>query len=146
MQQLEVTPQPSPGIHLVVAFLDALKALDLERALDMLSDDIVYQNVPLPPDRGKRRVARTLRMMTPPLITEFDYTMHQIAETDGVVLSERTDYLRGPVVDLSIWVWGTFEIKNGKIALWRDRADIGAVAYQLATSPLRALARTLRAR
>jgi limonene-1,2-epoxide hydrolase len=145
MQQLESSKQPTSGSQLVVAFLDALKALDLELAMSMLSEDIVYQNAPLPADRGRRQVGRTLRAMTS-LLSDFDYTMHHMAETNGVVLSERTDYLRGPAIDLEIWIWGTFEVKDGKIALWRDRADIGAVAYQLATSPLRALIKSLRQR
>lgn len=142
MQQLEVSARPATGIQVVEAFLAAFKALDVERAISMLSEDIVYQNAPLPAERGKRRVGRTLRVMMP-FISEFDYNMHQIAETNGVVLSERTDLVRGPLVDLEIWVWGTFEVKNGQIVLWRDRADIGLFTYQLATSPLRALARSI---
>ncbi|MDB4986754.1 MAG: hypothetical protein JWN04_1932 [Myxococcaceae bacterium] len=133
----------SSGIALVESFLEALKANDLERALAFLADDVVYQNVPLPPDRGKPRVRRTLQALMG-LVSEFDVRMINIAEHDGVVLTERTDILRGPWLDLEFWVCGTFEIREGKIVLWRDRFDVGGFVFQLAVSPLRRLLRASR--
>ncbi|MET0286644.1 MAG: limonene-1,2-epoxide hydrolase family protein [Polyangiales bacterium] len=138
MTELQTTLTQPSSIPLVESFLEALRALDVERALGMLSDDIVYQNVPLPPDRGKRAVERTLRRMMK-VVTEFDVRMHNIAERDGVVLTERTDIGRGPLLDVEIWVCGTFEVANGKITLWRDRFDLASLLLQLATSPLRRL-------
>lgn len=135
----ELAPSPTQsGIQLVEDFLEALKALDVERALGMLSDDILYQNVPLPPDRGKRAVERTLKLFAR-AVTEFDVHMHNIAERDGVVLTERTDIGRGPWIDVSFWVCGTFEIADGKITVWRDRFDSAELLLQLATSLLRKL-------
>lgn len=126
----------SPGIQVVVSFLDAMARMDTEAVLALMTDDIVYQNVPLPPDRGKAKVARTLRSFEK-VMTEFRYEMLHVAETDGVVLTERIDVLRGPLLDLRFWVCGTFEIRDGKIALWRDRFDVASFALQLLTSPLR---------
>ncbi|HEY6881445.1 MAG TPA: limonene-1,2-epoxide hydrolase family protein [Polyangiales bacterium] len=138
MAELQATDAPKSGIQVVEDFLDALKALDVDRALRMMSEDVVYQNVPLPADRGKRAVARTLKRMLRAL-TEFDVRMHNIAERDGVVLTERTDIGRGPWVDLEFWVCGTFEVEDGKIRLWRDRFDWAIFVAQLATGPLRRL-------
>lgn len=138
MTDLQAVATPSSGIRVVEEFMDALKALDVERALGMLTDDVVYQNVPLPPDRGKRAVARTLKGMMR-VISEFDVIMHNIAERDGVVLTERTDIARGRLLDVTIWVCGTFELEGGKISLWRDRFDLASLLTQLATSPLRRL-------
>jgi limonene-1,2-epoxide hydrolase len=128
------------GIQVVESFLAALKAQDLDAALSMLSDDIVYQNVPLPADRGKPRVRRTLQTFMR-FATTFDVKMHNIAEHRGVVLTERTDILRGPLLDLEFWVCGTFELQDGKIKLWRDRFDVGGFMLQLATGPVRRLLR-----
>lgn len=130
------------GIRVVQDFLGALEALELERALGMLGDDIVYQNVPLPPDRGRAQVERTLRLFTR-FANHFEVRMHHIAERDGVVLTERTDVIRGPGLDLEFWCCGTFEVRDGKIVVWRDRFDTAAVTAQLLTSPLRKLARGL---
>jgi limonene-1,2-epoxide hydrolase len=123
----------------VEAFLDALKRMDVDAALGLMSDEIVYQNVPLPPDRGKPRVIRTLRMMLR-FVSSFDVKMLHIAETDdGIVLTERVDFLRGPLLDLEFWVCGTFRVEHGKIVLWRDYFDLASFTFQLLTSQARSL-------
>lgn len=131
----------SESIEVVESFIEALKALDVSRSSALISDDIVYQNVPFPAHRGREATTRVLRAFTA-VTTSFDVEMHNIAERDGVVLTERTDVLRGPVFDVRFWVCGTFEVRDGKIALWRDRFDIATVLAQLATSPLRRLLRS----
>jgi limonene-1,2-epoxide hydrolase len=126
----------------VEALLSALCSGDLDGALALLADDIEYQNVPLPRDLGKAQVERTLRQFQR-LTPTFDVTVHHIAERDGFVLTERTDYLRGPWLDLGFWVCGTFQVRDGKIVLWRDYFDLATLAWQALTSPFR---RLLRAR
>jgi limonene-1,2-epoxide hydrolase len=133
----------STDIAVVEAFFAAFRALDLDRALSLMSDDVVYQNVPFPADRGKKAVTRTLKGFSR-VMTGFDVEMKNIAATDGVVLTERVDFLRGPIADLEIWVCGTFEVKDGKITLWRDYFDLATAAAQLFTGPVRKLAARLR--
>ncbi|AKF03080.1 limonene-1,2-epoxide hydrolase family protein [Sandaracinus amylolyticus] len=130
------------NIRVVQSFIDALTAFDIDRALSMMSDDVVYQNVPLPPDRGRAQVERTLRLFGR-VARELEIRVHHIAENDGVVLTERTDLIRGPALDLAFWCCGTFEVRDGKIVLWRDRFDTAEVTLQLLTSPLRRVARQL---
>ncbi|MBC7171514.1 MAG: nuclear transport factor 2 family protein [Polyangiaceae bacterium] len=126
----------SSDIDVVESFLAALEALDIDRALALLADDVVYQNVPFPPDRGKRAVARTLGAFGK-VATRFEVHMHHIAEREGTVLTERTDVIVGPLLYLDIWVCGTFEVRDGKITLWRDYFDLGQLGARLLTSPLR---------
>jgi limonene-1,2-epoxide hydrolase len=140
--ELRIKANQPTGIQVVESFFEALQTVDFERALALLSDDIEYQNVPLPTNYGKAQVERTLRSFMR-IANEFEVRMHNIAERGGIVLTERTDILRGPFVDLRFWVCGTFEVRDGKIVLWRDRFDVGAFLFQLLTSPLR---RFLRAR
>jgi limonene-1,2-epoxide hydrolase len=130
--------ESSPNLVLVQSFLDRLKTLDVDRVLELTTPDIEYQNVPLPPDRGQETVGRTLRMFTR-VLTQYESRLHNIAESNGVVLTERTDVLRGPLLDLDFWVAGTFEVRDGKIAVWRDRFDLATVALQFVASPLRKL-------
>lgn len=125
-------------IAVVRSFFDAFEALDIERALALMSDDVVYQNVPFPADRGKVAVTRTLNMFGR-FMTGFEVKMRNIAARDGVVLTERVDTLKGPLVHLEIWVCGTFEVQGGRITLWRDYFDLASAATQLVTSPLRTL-------
>ncbi len=129
---------PASDLAVVEAFLDALVAMDFDRATALLDDDVVYQNVPLPPDRGKDAVVRTLKRFLK-VVDRFEVEMHHIAERDGVVLTERTDILSGPLLYLDIWVCGTFEVRDGKITLWRDYFDVASVLTKLVTGPVRKL-------
>jgi len=140
MGNLQTSTRAPTPIAVVQDFLAALEALDLDAALAMMTDDVSYQNVPLPPDRGKKAVARTLRGMLK-LVGSFEVRMHHIAANGNVVLTERTDILRGSVLDLSFWVCGTFEVRDGKVSVWRDRFDVAGFLLQVATSPVRRLFR-----
>ena len=128
------------GIEIVEQFFEASMAGDMPRAFAFFTDDVVYQNVPLPPDRGRKAVERTLNNFML-VVNHFDVKMHHIAERDGVVLTQRTDILRGPFLDLEFWCDGTFEIRDGKIAVWTDRFDVGQVTAQALASPARKLLR-----
>lgn len=136
------SPMPSDSsssdIALVEAFFASFQALDVEEALSMMDDDIVYQNVPFPADRGKPAVARTLKMFGR-FVNRFEVKMRNIAARDGVVLTERVDVLDGPLVHLELFVCGTLEVKDGRITLWRDYFDLASATGQLLTSPLRYL-------
>ncbi len=123
-------------IDVVQSFLHALEAGNLDRAALYLADDVVYQNVPLPADHGKERVLRTLKLFQR-FVTKFEVKMRNIAVRDSVVLTERTDILSGPFVYLDIWVCGTFEVKDGRIALWRDYFDLAETTAKLVTGPVR---------
>ncbi len=128
----------SADIVLVESFFEAFRASDTERALAMLDEAVVYQNVPFPADRGRAAVARTLARFAK-LVPSFDVKMVNIAARDGVVLTERVDILSGPFIQLDLWVCGTFEVRDGRITLWRDYFDLATATAQLLTSPLRKL-------
>ncbi len=130
-------------IRVVEAFLAALERQDLDAAASYLADDVVYQNVPLPAHQGKAAVLRTLKAFER-IVTEFHVIMRNIAERNGVVLTERVDILSGSLLYLDIWVCGTFEVKEGKIALWRDYFDLAEVTGKLLVGPVRKLIRAIR--
>ena len=141
MQELQTHTSPTQSaIQVVEAFFAAGCAKDIERASALISDDIVYQNVPFPPDRGRLAVERRLRQIYR-MPGALDIRTHHIAERDGVVLTERTDGLRAKWLDVEFWVCGTFEVRDGKITLWRDYFDLGTVALKFLVGPVRALLR-----
>jgi limonene-1,2-epoxide hydrolase len=123
--QGSATTATGSAIGVVESFFEALRAFDVARAMSFLDDRIVYQNYPFPPARGTAQVERTLRAFAR-VATMFDVRMHHIAERDGIVLTERTDIIRGPALDLEFWCCGTFEVRDGKIVLWRDRSAQGS--------------------
>ena len=129
----------------VTGFLKALEDLDVDRALTFAASDIVYQNVPLPPARGVAAVEKQLRVMAK-YGSGFEARTHHIAADGNVVLTERTDVLRRGAWEAEFWVCGTFEVKNGRIVLWRDSFDWASVVAQTARALPRALLGTIAPR
>ncbi|NKQ56261.1 SnoaL-like domain-containing protein [Amycolatopsis sp. K13G38] len=129
----------------VTAFLAALEQLDIDGALTLVTDDIVYQNVPLPAARGKAAVEKQLRMMAK-YGTGFEARTHHIAADGQVVLTERTDVLRAGAFEAEFWVCGTFEVRDDKIALWRDYFDWTTLLAASARGAGKALVSTISRR
>src|SRR5262245_14889400 len=88
------TPQDAPTDPVAVgrAFLAALEALDVDAALALASEEIVYQNVPLPPARGRKAFEQQMRFLER-YCTGFEAEIHHIAADGGSVMTERTDAL-----------------------------------------------------
>src|SRR5262245_57048121 len=105
----------------VTAFLAALEALDVDAVLRLASDDIVYQNVPLPPARGLAAFERQLRQIA--RFSGFEARTRHMAADGPIVLTERTDVLKAGSWQAEFWVCGTFEVRDGRIVLWRDYFD-----------------------
>ena len=126
------TPE-SEAIAVVERFIEALERLDIDAAAAMCTDDVVYQNVPLPATRTRAGLVRTLKSFFPPVGTpSFEVQTHNIAANGSTVLTERTDIFRIGAFEASFWVCGTFEVRDGRIALWRDRFDFGNMLFGLA--------------
>lgn len=105
-------------------FLELLEAENLDRALSLLDEQVVYINVSLPAVRGRRAVERLFR----PILGRVGFRVHfhaiGIDESDaGIVLTERTDALIFGPVSVQFWVYGRFEVRDGQITLWRDTFD-----------------------
>jgi limonene-1,2-epoxide hydrolase len=118
----EATVRETDPVQIVRAFLTALEELDITRALTLVAPEIVYQNVPLPPARGLRAFEKQLRKMAR-YSTGFEARIHHIAADGPVVLTERTDVLQVGGWKAAFWVCGTFEVRDGRIVLWRDYFD-----------------------
>lgn len=121
----DLTPaQIRSATSVVRDFLELLEAEDLDAALGLLDDDVVYTNVSLPTVRGRASVARLFGVLLGPI--GFRVFFHAVGtdESDsGVVITERTDALVFGPVTVQFWVYGRFEVRNGHITLWRDSFD-----------------------
>ncbi len=108
--------------HTVEVFLSALQDEDFDTAAAQLDDDIVYQNVGFSNMRGRARVMKLMRGMEGRM--GFEVKTHRIAVNGSSVLTERTDALVLGPVRIQIWACGIFEVRNGRITLWRDYIDL----------------------
>ena len=129
---------PTDPVEVVRAFLAALERLDIDTALDLTSPDIVYQNVPLPPARGRAAFEQQMRFLER-YCTSFTAELHKIAADGTSVLTERTDVLERDAFRAGFWVDGTFEVVDGRITVWRDRFDWATVVVAVLAAIPRAL-------
>lgn len=108
----------------VVEFLRALAAYDLDAALDLVTDDLVYTNVSLPTLYGRERFERIARPWLRPGRMGFNVHLNHVATEGDVVLTDRVDELNYGRFATRFWVYGRFVVgADGKIALWRDSFD-----------------------
>jgi limonene-1,2-epoxide hydrolase len=116
--------------ELVLAFIDAWNRMDWDGVVAMLSDDVVYHNIPMEKIVGKQAAEAFIVGMQPEAV---DWEVLSIAENGNKVLTERVDVFRMPGGKmLSIPVMGTFEIADGKISAWRDYFDLATFSRQMA--------------
>ena len=112
---------PSP-VEIVTRFLNAMQEGDVEGAIELVADEIVYSNVSLPTIRGRDRFSRGLRAYYRHRLG-FQVVVHRIAGNGSSVLTERTDALTFGPFRMQFWVCGVFEVENGQVTLWRDYFD-----------------------
>lgn len=107
--------------RIVERFLFALSDQDFATADELLADDVAYQNVGLPTIHGRVRVVKLLSGMEGRMA--FEVKFHRNVAEGTTVLNERTDALVLGPLRMQFWVCGVFEIRDGKITLWRDYFD-----------------------
>lgn len=108
--------------HTVEVLLSALQAQDIDAAGAVLDESLVYENVGFPTIRGRARAMKLFRGMEGR--ARFEVKTHRIAVNGSTVLTERTDALVFGPVRLQFWVCGVFEVRDGRITLWRDYFDM----------------------
>ena len=119
------------NLETVRSFISAFGRNDLDEIMSFFSADCVYHNMPIEPARGLEATRAMLEGFSS-MARQVEWILHQIAETPGgVVLTERTDRFEigGRWVELP--VMGSFELRGGKIAAWRDYFDLAQFQRQL---------------
>jgi limonene-1,2-epoxide hydrolase len=121
----------SENQKIVLDFIGACNANDVDRILGFLHPECVYHNVPLAPVQGTEAIRGVLQGFLG-MASEVDWVVHQIAESDeGCVLTERTDRFVMGEKRVELPVMGAFEIRGGKITAWRDYFDLEQFQRQL---------------
>lgn len=115
---------------IVRAFIAAWNRTDMEAMLALLAEDVVYHNIPLEPLHGKAAVRAFCEGFG--RLDSADWVLHHMAANGPVVMTERSDrmVINGKPLDLP--VMGVFEIRDGRIAAWRDYFDLATMTRQLA--------------
>jgi limonene-1,2-epoxide hydrolase len=111
-------------------FCAAFERHDAEALRRFFSDDVVYHNIPMEPavgiDAAIVFIAGFFDMCESMVIE----TVH-LAVRDNVVLTERIDTFTIGSVVAPLPVMGAFEIRDGKISVWRDYFDMAQITNML---------------
>lgn len=105
-------------------FIRRIVANDLESALEMVTDDVEYDNVPLGKNIGPDAMRAFLGAMSGN-VDEVQFVIHRQTVTGNVVMNERTDRFRVGENWMDLKVAGIFEVNDaGQVTLWRDYFDM----------------------
>ncbi len=115
----------TPG-DLVTRFIGLLSARDIDGAAALVSEDFEYDNVPMGVARGPRALHDTLTGFFA-MCSEVDWEIvRQVSAGSlaaGTVLNERDDRVEIHGRRTTLPVAGVFEVRDGRITLWRDYFD-----------------------
>lgn len=117
--------------EVVDQFIAAIERKDVDAAVALVTDDVRYENVPIDPIVGRDACAQTLNMFLGSA-SEVDWKVTRQLEDGDVVINERLDRFRIGDGWLELPVAGFFEVRDGKIALWRDYFDMATYTNRLA--------------
>ena len=122
----------TPG-EAVTALIKANEARDIDALLAVLTDDVVYENVPMGVMHGHDEV----RAMLVPFLQGAERVAWEVLEqVEGgdTVMNERVDrfWLAGDH-KIELRVAGVFKVRDGKVAVWRDYFDLAEFNTQMPT-------------
>jgi limonene-1,2-epoxide hydrolase len=117
-------------LETVNAFLAAAAKRDYDTALPLLTEDVVYQNMPIAAVKGRDEVKGQLEALLAMGGDSEWKVLHEVAD-GNVVMNERIDrfMIGGKWAELP--VMGVFVFRDGLIAEWRDYFDLQTIMSQI---------------
>jgi limonene-1,2-epoxide hydrolase len=120
----------SSAADVVRDFCAAWSDFDIDRIMGFFTTDAVYHNIPVDPVEGVDAIRATIEMFTTGA-EKLEFRVLNLAADGAVVMTERVDVFVLPHTTIELPVMGTFEVRDGKIAAWRDYFDLQQYMSQL---------------
>jgi limonene-1,2-epoxide hydrolase len=117
---------------IVNEFIARVVAMDLDGACELVADDLEYDNVPMGKNHGPEGLKAFLGGLAGG-VQEVQFVVHRQAASGNLVLNERTDRFLVGERWIDLPVAGVFEVRDGRIVLWRDYFDMAPV-HELITA------------
>ena len=114
----------SANKKLIEDFCAAWSRLDPAELAAYFTEDGVYHNMPAAPVQGRAAIEQFIRGFTASW-TKTDWEIKSLLEQGDVVIAERIDRTRAGEKRVDLPCTGVFEIRDGRIACWRDYFDLG---------------------
>jgi limonene-1,2-epoxide hydrolase len=121
----------SDAVDLIRRFCNEFaKGSSVDDIVAYFTDDAVYHNIPVEPAVGPEAIKAVFSMFTTG-VDRMEFKILNIVGEGDVVLTERVDVFVMPNATIELPVMGTFEVRDGKIAKWRDYFDLNQYMSQL---------------
>lgn len=123
-QAPETASARTPDEETVLRFFAEWEASDPERLIGYFTEDGVYEDVGLPLRQGHEALRTHLTGLFGLMSLRIE-TLH-LASRGNIVFTERIDYLSRNATEhrFDFRVTGVMEMRDGRIAAWRDYADL----------------------
>lgn len=118
------------GIKIVEDFVEAFNAKDIDLIMSFFTADAVYHNMPTGPVQGTEAVRGLIESYVN-AASKVDWEILESAQAGSTVLTERIDRFVFGDKNVALPVMGAFELRDGKIAAWRDYFDQGTWTKQM---------------
>ena len=117
--------------EVVTAFMAEFDAEhpDADALIAYFTDDAVYHNMPMDPAEGIEAVGEALKGVSQ--MTSRGWEVVHQAANGNIVLNERVDRFLMGDKEVAVQVCGVFEVRDGKIARWRDYFDLASFQEQM---------------
>lgn len=109
--------------------MSAFEALDFEALYALVDDDIVYQNMPQEPIRGKAALEALFSGFGN--VSQIRFELRNMVSEGNTVLSEHLDHLVVNGRTCVVPMMSSFTLKDGKVAEWREYYDMPTFERQL---------------
>ena len=120
----------SENVALIRRFLEACVRADPDEFAGYFTEDAIWWNAPWEPVEGREAIRETLRRGADRMIALPWEIRHIVADGD-IVMVERVDNFQVRERRVSVPCMGIFELRQGKIAAWRDYWDLQQFERQL---------------
>lgn len=112
--------------EVVQTFIEHLNQNRIDDAAELLAEDVFYHNIPMEPLTGRAAWRAFNDEFGVGARLRANWEILAIAQSDDVVLTERIDeFYNAQGSRVAIPVMGSFRVRDGLIAEWRDYFDMG---------------------
>lgn len=120
--------------EVVTALVHACEARDLDAVTALVTDDIEYDNVPIGKVFGPEGVRTVLSGGVTEAASEVQWIVHRQVTSGSTVMNERTDRFLVGGRWIEIPIAAVFEVRDGRVSLWRDYFDLETYRLQRQSS------------
>jgi limonene-1,2-epoxide hydrolase len=117
--------------QVVREFCSAIDRKDLDAAAARLDASVVYHNVGSEPAVGREETLAALQFQFD-LFEPIAFRIRHLAVSGDTVLTERVDEVTANGITAAVPVMGAFDVRDGRIHVWRDYFDMGLTGKLLA--------------